>query len=233
MGAIAFFGDKYGSSVRVVQAGPSSLEFCGGTHVDSLGQIGMITLLSEGSTGAGTRRIFALTGHASIERALGRERLVQSAAALLRAEPDELVAAIGRLVERQREAEKELSRLRQQSSDVGGAHAGRGGGGRRRSGRGPAGQRGARRAAQPGPGRPASRRSARRRARRLARRFEGGHRGRHGWIPRCHPARARAGRAGRWRGRGLARGGAGRGARTRRRSRWRWPRRNGFCPGER
>ena len=65
MGAIAFFGDKYGASVRVVQAGPTSLEFCGGTHVDSLGQIGPITLLSEGSIGSNTRRIFALTGHAS------------------------------------------------------------------------------------------------------------------------------------------------------------------------
>ena len=62
MGAIAFFGDKYGAAVRVVQAGPSSLEFCGGTHVDSLGQIGPITLLSEGSIGSNTRRIFALTG---------------------------------------------------------------------------------------------------------------------------------------------------------------------------
>ncbi len=118
MGAIAFFGDKYGSSVRVVQAGSSSLEFCGGTHVDSLGQIGPITLVSEGSIGSNTRRIFALTGHASLERALGRERLVQSAAELLRTEPDELLAAIGRVVERQREAEKELSRLRQQSSEA-------------------------------------------------------------------------------------------------------------------
>jgi alanyl-tRNA synthetase len=118
MGAIAFFGDKYGSSVRVVQAGPSSLEFCGGTHVDSLGQIGSVTLVSEGSIGSNTRRIFALTGHASLERALGRERLVQAAAELLRTEPDELLAAIGRVVERQREAEKELSRLRQQSSDA-------------------------------------------------------------------------------------------------------------------
>jgi len=118
MGAIAFFGDKYGESVRVVQAGPSSLEFCGGTHVDSLGQIGPITLLSEGSIGANTRRIFALSGHASIERALERERLVQSAADLLRTEPDELVAAIGRVMERSREAEKELGRLRQQSSEA-------------------------------------------------------------------------------------------------------------------
>jgi alanyl-tRNA synthetase len=118
MGAIAFFGDKYGSSVRVVQAGPTSLEFCGGTHVDSLGQIGPITLLSEGSIGSNTRRIFALTGHASLDRALERERLVQSAAELLRTEPDELVAAIGRVVERQRDAERELARLRQQSSEA-------------------------------------------------------------------------------------------------------------------
>jgi alanyl-tRNA synthetase len=118
MGAIAFFGDKYGESVRVVQAGPSSLEFCGGTHVDSLGQIGPVTLLSEGSIGANTRRIFALTGRASLDRAKERERLVQSAAELLRTEPDELVAAIGRMMDRQRDAEKELSRLRQQSSEA-------------------------------------------------------------------------------------------------------------------
>ncbi len=100
MGAIAFFGDKYGASVRVVRAGPSSLEFCGGTHVDSLGQIGPITLLSEGSIGSNTRRIFALTGKASLARAVERERLVQSAAELLRTEPDELLAAIGRMTER-------------------------------------------------------------------------------------------------------------------------------------
>jgi len=118
MGAIAFFGDKYGSSVRVVQAGPASLEFCGGTHVDSLGQIGPITLLSEGSIGSNTRRIFALTGHASLDRALERERLVQAASDLLRTEPDELLAAIGRVMERQRDAEKELGRLRQQSSEA-------------------------------------------------------------------------------------------------------------------
>ena len=118
MGAIAFFGDKYGSSVRVVQAGPSSLEFCGGTHVDSLGQIGTITLLSEGSIGSNTRRLFAVTGFVSIARALERERLVQAAAEQLRTEPDELLAAISRLAERQRDGEKELARLRQQSSDA-------------------------------------------------------------------------------------------------------------------
>jgi alanyl-tRNA synthetase len=118
MGAIAFFGDKYGESVRVVQAGPTSLEFCGGTHVDSLGQIGPITLLSEGSIGSNTRRVFALTGKASLQRAKEREELVRAAAEALRTEPEELVAAIGRLAERQREGEKELAALRQQSSEA-------------------------------------------------------------------------------------------------------------------
>jgi alanyl-tRNA synthetase len=116
MGAIAFFGDKYGESVRVVQAGPTSLEFCGGTHVDSLGQIGPITLLSEGSIGSNTRRLFALTGRASLQRAKEREELVREAAALLRTEPEELAAAIERLLARARETDKELASLRQQSS---------------------------------------------------------------------------------------------------------------------
>jgi alanyl-tRNA synthetase len=116
MGAIAFFGDKYGESVRVVRAGPTSLEFCGGTHVNSLGQIGPITLLSEGSIGSNTRRLFALTGKASLQRAKDREELVRAASELLRTEPDELAAAIERLLERQRENDKELGRLRQQSS---------------------------------------------------------------------------------------------------------------------
>jgi alanyl-tRNA synthetase len=118
MGAIAFFGDKYGESVRVVRAGPTSLEFCGGTHVDSLGQIGPITLLSEGSIGSNTRRLFALTGKASLQRAKEREELVRAASELLRTEPDELEGAIERLMERQRETEKELARLRQQSSEA-------------------------------------------------------------------------------------------------------------------
>ena len=116
MGAVAFFGDKYGSSVRVVRSGSTSLEFCGGTHVDSLGQIGSITLVSEGSIGSNTRRLFAVTGFVALDRARERERLVQSAAELLRTEPDELLTAVGRLAERQRDAEKELARLRQQSS---------------------------------------------------------------------------------------------------------------------
>ena len=136
MGAIAFFGDKYGSSVRVVQAGPASLEFCGGTHVDSLGQIGTITLLSEGSIGSNTRRLFAVTGFVSIERALERERLVQAAAELVRSEPDELLAAITRLSER-RARRREGAGPSAPAVERGGGHdVGRGGRGRRRRGGG-------------------------------------------------------------------------------------------------
>jgi alanyl-tRNA synthetase len=117
MGALRFFEDKYGDQVRVIGAGGSSLEFCGGTHVDSLGQIGPISLVSEESIGSNKRRIFAVTGRAALDRATAREHLIRSAADLLRTEPDELLASIDRMLARQREADKELSKLRQQSSE--------------------------------------------------------------------------------------------------------------------
>jgi alanyl-tRNA synthetase len=117
MGALRFFDDKYGETVRVIAAGGTSLEFCGGIHVDSLGQIGPISLVSEESIGSNKRRIFAVTGRAALDRATAREHLVRSAAGLLRTEPDELLASLDRLLARQREAEKELSKLRQQSSE--------------------------------------------------------------------------------------------------------------------
>ncbi len=118
MGAVAFFGDKYGDVVRVVRAGPHSLEFCGGTHVDALGMIGPIAIVSEGSIGSNTRRIEAVTGLATVERARRREALVQEAATLLKVEPDGVVDALQRLLDRQRSSEKELARLKSAAVDA-------------------------------------------------------------------------------------------------------------------
>jgi alanyl-tRNA synthetase len=112
MGALAFFGDKYGDVVRVVRAGPHSLEFCGGTHVGALGQIGPVSIVTEGSIGANTRRIEAVTGAAALARSTRRQAQLDEAAALLRTEPDQLIDALGRLLERQRETERELQTLR-------------------------------------------------------------------------------------------------------------------------
>jgi alanyl-tRNA synthetase len=112
VGAIAFFGDKYGDVVRVVEAGTRSVELCGGTHVGALGTIGPIKIVSEGSIAANMRRIEALTGAASLERLRGDEELLERMAAILRVRPDELPERIERLLDERRHLDDELKALR-------------------------------------------------------------------------------------------------------------------------
>ncbi len=108
MGALAFFGEKYGERVRVVRAGEHSIELCGGTHVDALGMIGPITVVSEASIGSNTRRIEAVTGVGALDRLAERELLLADAAGLLRTEPEHVNEAIERLLDRQKSTEKAL-----------------------------------------------------------------------------------------------------------------------------
>ena len=114
-GATALFGEKYGEFVRVVRVGDFSVELCGGTHVERTPDIGVFSILSEGSIAANLRRIEALTGPEAISY-LARERLVaEQVAQMLKVSTDEVVERVRSLLERLRETEKEVVRGRQQS----------------------------------------------------------------------------------------------------------------------
>jgi alanyl-tRNA synthetase len=111
IGAIAFFGEKYGEIVRVLEAGPST-ELCGGTHVHALGFIGPIKIVSEGSIGSNLRRIEAMTGDGAFEYIEFEEQLLRRAGDLLRAAPKEVPDKIERLSDEVRALKDELRDLR-------------------------------------------------------------------------------------------------------------------------
>ena len=113
VGAIAFFGDKYGDVVRVIEAGEHSIELCGGTHVHALGMIGPIKILGESSIGANLRRIEAVTGEAAIAHMRAQEKSLRQAAGLLNVKPDEVVGRVERVLEQVRTLEFEMARLRE------------------------------------------------------------------------------------------------------------------------
>ncbi len=110
-GAIAFFGDKYGDVVRVLEAG-SSLELCGGTHVTATGDIGPIKVISEGSIGSNLRRIEAVTGENAVQYLLDLADTVATAADVLGAKPDDLVSAVQRTIDNTKALHDELKRMR-------------------------------------------------------------------------------------------------------------------------
>jgi alanyl-tRNA synthetase len=116
LGAIAFFGDKYGDIVRVLEAGEHSVELCGGTHVRRLGDIGPLKVVSEGSIGSNLRRIEAVTGFGPIERLRQEEELVSRAADVLGTTPDELPLAAERLRGELKSLRDELKDLRRQAA---------------------------------------------------------------------------------------------------------------------
>src|SRR5690606_25550323 len=129
-GARALFGERYGDEVRVVSMGEPtgnglrwSVELCGGTHVRRTGDIGLVSVVSEGAVAAGVRRIEALTGTAARHRGNAGTHVVASAAGLLRSGTHEVLDRIEALQNQLKSAEKALADARQKLA-LGGGGAG-------------------------------------------------------------------------------------------------------------
>ena len=113
-GALAFFGDKYGDRVRVVKIGGFSTELCGGTHVERSGEIGLFKLPFESGVAAGVRRVEAFTGEGALELVSSYEQRLKEIGALVRGSADDAVDKVKKLLERQKELEREIEKLRGQ-----------------------------------------------------------------------------------------------------------------------
>ena len=111
-GALAFFGDKYGDRVRVVKIGDFSTELCGGTHVRASGEIGIFKLHSEGGVAAGVRRVEAFTGQGALDLIHNYEQRLRQIGNLVRGSADDAVEKVQKLLERQKELEREIEKLR-------------------------------------------------------------------------------------------------------------------------
>ncbi len=110
-GAIALFGEKYGNTVRVVEMDGFSIELCGGTHVQSTGEIGMIKIVSEGGIGAGLRRIEAVAGQEAFAYLRNIENQLDEINILLKAQSQDTVKRITSLITQNKEMEKEIQKL--------------------------------------------------------------------------------------------------------------------------
>ncbi|HET9510169.1 MAG TPA: alanine--tRNA ligase-related protein, partial [Sphingomonas sp.] len=129
MGAMALFGEKYGDEVRVVSMGTEdggktySVELCGGTHVNALGEIGLLKIVGESAVSSGVRRIEALTGEAARGYLQSRDDKLKEAAAALKASPDDVPARVATLVEEKRRLERELAEAKKALALGGGGKA--------------------------------------------------------------------------------------------------------------
>ena len=110
-GAMALFGEKYGDRVRVIRIGDFSTELCGGTHLDATGQIGLFKVVNEGAVASGVRRIEAVTGEDALRHVGQEEAALRESAGLLKIPPLELPRRLQKLLDEQKQLEKQLAQL--------------------------------------------------------------------------------------------------------------------------
>ncbi|AKM09651.1 alanine--tRNA ligase [Croceicoccus naphthovorans] len=115
-GAMALFGEKYGDEVRVLSMGRKadggrnySVELCGGTHVNALGDISVFRIVSESAVSSGVRRIEALTGEAARQWLVGREDALKAIAGIMKAAPDEVAGRVAALIDERKKLDRELA----------------------------------------------------------------------------------------------------------------------------
>jgi alanyl-tRNA synthetase len=125
-GALAFFGDKYGERVRVVEVPGFSIEFCGGTHVKQTGDIGLFLVTSEEGVSAGTRRVEALTGEAAVERARQDQGILEELEEAAKTDRRKLVDEYARMRDELKAQQREIDRLKMKLATGGGAGTGGG-----------------------------------------------------------------------------------------------------------
>ncbi|MFC1689719.1 DHHA1 domain-containing protein, partial [Pseudomonadota bacterium] len=119
-GATALFGEKYGDRVRVMRFGDFSVELCGGTHVNRVGDIGQFKIVEEAAIAAGIRRIVAVAGEAAVEQVQTMDAQLKSLAGVLKIAPNAMEDRLRQIMDRSKSLEKELEELKSKLASASG-----------------------------------------------------------------------------------------------------------------
>ncbi|MBT8439326.1 MAG: alanine--tRNA ligase [Gammaproteobacteria bacterium] len=120
-GAMALFGEKYDEDVRVLSMGDFSVELCGGTHVNAIGDIGLFKITVETGIASGVRRIEAVTGATAMDWLQSEEQTLNRVAGLVKAGKDDVEDKLSQLLEKNRKLEKELEQLKSKMASAAGS----------------------------------------------------------------------------------------------------------------